>query len=962
MSPLGEEFRSSTMGQNIPGDPEFWERVAGLFEKLLEAESPEQLLAEEPEQDVAAAARKLWADHEKAERNNFLGAPAIDLTQAAARTQPVFGEGQLLAGRFRIARMLGHGGMGEVYLAQDEKLQVEVAVKTILAELAASAVFRGQLLTEVRSARVVTHPNVCRIFEVFDEDGVLFYTMEYLPGQPLTEWLDAEGADEGRRRRVALELAEGLSAAHEKDIVHRDFKPANVIVRPDGTAVITDFGLARPQLGEPGQAQRSLGAGTVRYMAPELRRGERASVASDIYAYGAVLEELLPGHPVAATCLSEQPGQRPRTMRDVVSRLRGPATSRRMLMGVAAGAATAAGAGAWYLGRSQFRLYSQQRAIVNGIRTTVDGATPLAIRELLLLALRQSPLLRIVPDVRVRALLRQSRRSGELPASLADLFAVASVDRIPLVLETSAQEIATGIRLAVHLFTTGEEKPVLTVTGETAGPGRLVELVAGAAAELRRQLGESAAAMKSNLPLEQITSNVPEAVQLYYRAVQAQDKNDGDAALAYLDEAIRMDPDFAIAHQYRGVTLITKSRFNDAMPSLDRAFALRMRLQERERNLIEAQRYLVLGDPERSLAASKRNAVLYPDEPSYQRLTASAHARLGQFSESLGYCRRALELDPFNDNNLSELIVTLAEAKQPEEALRLYQEFRKQGNTSTLLDWGAGQARLVMGQYGEAAAAFARMGSASVRSRWAALLETIPQILQGDWAGASQRLANDLAHDDATNEQNRRHTRRLWLAELALLRDDRRQAQSYMEALLALLEPTAKSLEFIHQGGILAARSGTEGLAKQYLEALQKVDQQCGSTQSQGCVAHLVGVMGGDRGQLGRAKGLWPHPPVLLSCGEAELAAGDLPEANRTFEKLEALRGKTFKHYFPGIAVMGWRLQAKTLSAMSQKEEAFRLYQRVAEHWGTSGASGAWQREFLQEWTGIRNLMRGKPR
>jgi serine/threonine-protein kinase len=204
-----------------------------------------------------------------------------------------FVPGTLLAGRYRIVALQGRGGMGEVYRADDLKLGETVALKFLPETLERDADLRQHMLDETRIARRVSHPNVCRVYDVGEVDGRLFLTMEFVDGEDLASLLRRIGRLPGDKAvQVARELCAGLQSVHDAGILHRDLKPSNVMIDGRGRARLTDFGVAA--LAER-VADR---AGTPAYMAPEQIVGTTATVASDIYALGLVLFELFTGKSV----------------------------------------------------------------------------------------------------------------------------------------------------------------------------------------------------------------------------------------------------------------------------------------------------------------------------------------------------------------------------------------------------------------------------------------------------------------------------------------------------------------------------------------------------------------------------------------------------------------------------------------------------------------------------------------
>ena len=214
-----------------------------------------------------------------------------------ASSEHPFEPGELLDGRFRIVREVAQGGMGIVYEAVDQKLERRIALKC------AKSGFRRRLPPEVRNASEISHPNVCKIFEIHTAstgDGEIdFLTMEFLEGETLAERLRNGPLPEKEARTIAQQLCAGLAEAHRNHVIHGDLKSNNIILTSADhgaiRAVITDFGLARTLQAPQRTVQSGQAAGTPDYMAPELWRGEKASVASDIYALGVILYELAGG-------------------------------------------------------------------------------------------------------------------------------------------------------------------------------------------------------------------------------------------------------------------------------------------------------------------------------------------------------------------------------------------------------------------------------------------------------------------------------------------------------------------------------------------------------------------------------------------------------------------------------------------------------------------------------------------
>src|SRR5213592_2411802 len=219
-------------------------------------------------------------------------------------------------GRYEIRSKIGEGGMGEVYLAQDTKLERKVALKILPADVGTNRDRIERFSREAKSAAALSHPNIAQIFEIRVDAGTHFIAMEFIDGQTLREKIHQEGTPLRKLLRFLQHAAEGLAKAHAAGIVHRDLKPENIMITRDGHAKILDFGLAKliePQGQESGR-ERELSSeivtavmalhsmpgvlrGTAGYMSPEQAQGKTSAVdhRSDIFSFGCILYEAATG-------------------------------------------------------------------------------------------------------------------------------------------------------------------------------------------------------------------------------------------------------------------------------------------------------------------------------------------------------------------------------------------------------------------------------------------------------------------------------------------------------------------------------------------------------------------------------------------------------------------------------------------------------------------------------------------
>lgn len=213
---------------------------------------------------------------------------------------PLLEPGTVIASRYRIKYPLGHGGMGSVYLACDQILgDDEIAIKVLRrsqspSQPRANDLIVDRFIREVRLTHKINHENVVRTFDIGRDGDLLYYTMEYLPGQTLEVAINQGALPLRSVIDIAQQIMKGVFAVHSVGVVHRDLKPANIIVASDGTLKLTDFGIARSDAAPQTLAAADV-LGTVRYLAPEVLRGEMATSAADLYSLGVVLFELLTG-------------------------------------------------------------------------------------------------------------------------------------------------------------------------------------------------------------------------------------------------------------------------------------------------------------------------------------------------------------------------------------------------------------------------------------------------------------------------------------------------------------------------------------------------------------------------------------------------------------------------------------------------------------------------------------------
>ena len=204
-------------------------------------------------------------------------------------------------GPYEIQSLLGAGGMGEVYRAQDTRLQRTVAIKILPAHLSSQADLHARFAQEAKSISGLQHPNICVVHDIGSQDGVDFMVMEYVSGQTLDKLIPSGGMATDQAIRYAIQVADALARAHSAGIVHRDLKPANIMVDDSGLVKVLDFGLAKLAVPASGNEDATMATspgmivGTVAYMSPEQAEGKSIDARSDVFSFGSVLYEMLAG-------------------------------------------------------------------------------------------------------------------------------------------------------------------------------------------------------------------------------------------------------------------------------------------------------------------------------------------------------------------------------------------------------------------------------------------------------------------------------------------------------------------------------------------------------------------------------------------------------------------------------------------------------------------------------------------
>jgi len=622
-----------------------------------------------------------------------------------------YAAGDVFAGRYRMIARVGRGGMGDVWRADDLTLEAPVALKLMNA---ASAADRARILQEARLARQITHPAVCRVFDVGEADGAVFLSMELVEGEDLAALLKRAGRLTSERvTDIGQQLCAGLAAAHAEGVLHRDLKPANVLMDSNGRVRITDFGIA--------VTTRDVATcgpiGTLGYMAPEqLAPDGHVTERTDIYALGVILYELVTGRPhhaVEAGNATSQlallaPGIDPRLERAIgkaiaphshdrpasaiemaaelstVHATTGSSSTRRIstLAGAAAAIVLAAVAVFLWIRPASPVLTDRDTIVVaDFLNSTGDPVFDSTLKVALSVALEQSPFLKVFPDERAQQTLLLMQRPPEQGITRALAREVARREQLKALVAGSIASLGRNYVVALEAVNAESGDVMAREQVEVNSKEEVLSAMGAAVSKLRRKLGESLSSVQRyDVPLPQATTPSLEALQAYARALDRGRINPRLESIAHLKRALELDPHFALA-----MALLSGVYSNTGQTALApewsrKAFELRDRVTERERYFIAWRYYRDATQAfDSGLDLARSWTAAYPREAFAFNSLGWSSWSLGQHQQAIGPFRDSIRLDTRFIPPVSNLIATLTALNQFGAARNVLEESRAIG-------------------------------------------------------------------------------------------------------------------------------------------------------------------------------------------------------------------------------------------------------------------------------------------
>jgi serine/threonine protein kinase/tetratricopeptide (TPR) repeat protein len=741
--------------------------------------------------------------------DDFLETPAVPRAIHRHLGLPVFAPGDVLADRFQIVRCIGHGGMGEVYEANDLELGIAIALKTVRAMFASDDRIVAKFRQEVLQARAVAHGNVCKVYDLFSHQmpagAVRFLTMELLAGITLAESLKTRGPMPIREAAaVAAQVAAALDEAHRLRIVHRDLKPGNVMLVTSGSsmrAVVTDFGLAvRVAESDPltlSASERQ--AGTQHYIAPEQHTSGLLGPPADVYAFGALLHEMICGRPpdggrsapevprswrrAINACRREDPGARPGS---ASAALRMALPSRRRQWALGALLVAAVLALSLYPYWSRFLKQNPQPPLRSVVLADVLNETREAdldgVTDMLRYQLTQSAILNVLEQSAVSETLARMVASADQPLSLAQAREVAWRRSADVIVSGRIRGRAPSYVLTMRFERRGAQPdvsgPNQARSFEARDRTELQHAVEEAGRWIRRAAGESTKDIpQADKPVEEVTSNSWEAVALFSRAQTLSAQSRPRDALALFEEAVRIDPDFALAWMRMGDIHMSRRATAEGYASWTKAIDAfrRRKLTTRETYRIRGMFASDTEDHAEAERVFRLYSVAYPNDFAPYFYIARPLLMLGRVDEAIQMLQMAGSKDPTAFSVPAQLAMFELQAGRLDLAAGYIATVRRLGQGSWA-DCIQGQLEFLRGSYDAARRTFKSLERSQdplLRSRATALQASV-LAETGRLADAIVTLQRGADADAASGDQTSRADKLLAVADL-LLRSQQRQ-------------------------------------------------------------------------------------------------------------------------------------------------------------------------------------------
>jgi eukaryotic-like serine/threonine-protein kinase len=902
-------------------------------------------------------------------------------------------------GRFLIGDRLGKGGMGEVYLAQDTKLKRQVALKRLAPSLRADALYRRRFQEEAERASRFSDSHVAALYDVFEEQGEIFLVMEYIEGENLRQRLRRPLTLE-QFFDIAMQSAEALAAAHERGIVHCDIKPENIMLTNSGQVKILDFGVAKymPRSDQSSTVDRSgTMGGTPAYMSPEVLLEKIPDGRADVFSLGVVFYEALTGHHpflassfVATTdrirtetptpirifnsqvpdglealvskALAKEPGQRYTSARDLLEDLRlvqagltptklqpilPPPFVRKPARWAIAAAAVALVAAAvftfYHRAQSTPILSERGWVLIGDFESRGDDPIPDAgVREGLTIALQQSRYVNVFPRSGVYETLQRMKKPEGARVDEGLGREICQRENLQVLLTGSIEHVGKTYQITVQALDPVRGNLLFAEKERFSNKEQFFEKADALAKQARKDLGESLGGIeKTSRPLAKVTTSSLEALQLYSQGKDAMDQGKVDEVLSPLQGALKLDPDFAMAHsllaKFYG-SIVGKNE--KGLIEAKRAFELRQGVTDRERLWIEANYFSMQERYEDVVQSLSVLVNLYPDDFDAHVELAGAYYDVARVDKTIAELRQVLKLRPLSLTAHSQLIEYLARSNANDEAISIYEQARGRGLDSPELHRGLGLAYLGLGKGPEARAEF------RILEKQAPPYQDLGEFYLAQADLYEGRLASGRAHletliktDEASHNKGLQPAAHYLLGRIHLLLGRTQLARQEAKQILDFPVTDLQVVD-LRAAGTLYARAGDVASAKQLLDRLQATSQETPTAWNKSSALILQGEIAlAERAPqqaldvfVGAGKA-YPQAPIPLGLASAYEQQRDWTRAIEQWQHVVDSRGEILQEEFPADLALAHLQLARCQTKRGDSAAARAEYQQFLQLW-----------------------------
>jgi eukaryotic-like serine/threonine-protein kinase len=895
---------------------------------------------------------------------------------------PALLPGTMLGGRYKILQMIGEGGMGAVYKAEDRELGRTVALKVIRPELASNPEILQRFKQEIVLASKVTDRNIIRIYDLGDADGIKFITMEFVEGEDFCNLLQRQSKLPAAEAVELMEqVVSGLRAAHRVGIIHRDLKPGNIMRATDGRVLVTDFGLARSLQGD-GMTRTGAMLGTMEYMSPEQAQAKELDARSDIFTVGLILYELLTGimpyhadsaiasllkrtqqraipisdidknvpgalSNIVSKCLERDPGLRYRSADELLSDLwawqgksgRVSASSTQLRMNrlrelgwlrvaavlVLAGALV--GGAVWYLGKGNTaaqKVHEPVSVLVADFQNnTSDSVFDGTLEPTFNLALEGASFISAYSrgDARKAAVLLKPGVAA-LDESLARL--VAQREGVSAVVSGSISPERQGYKITARAVDSVTGNVISTQQISVQNKDDVLHSVGVLAAKLRQVLGDATPESAQLLQMATFSSSSLDASHEYALGRDLSDRGNYEEAAKYYRRAIELDPNMGRAYAALANLENNTGQTTDSAKHYDMAMTRIDRMSDREKYRTRAEYFLFKREPREAIQQYSGLVKQFPGDTSAHSNMALAYFEMRDFPMALQEGRLAVQYagkSVLERNNLALFAIYAGEFATGEKYAHevIQQEPAYLGGAA----FGAlAMAQMGQGHLDDARQTYQKLAAVGIRGISMSKLGLADIALyQANASEAIPILESGIKEDVENKDTTAAAVKSIALAHAYLLAGRNPQAVAAAEKAVAL----DKQPSTLHAAGTVLSEAGeaakAQSLASQLESSLDSEPQLYGTL--------LEGKIALDRGnarkavltlkEAGQKTDTWIGHLLL---GRSYLEAGMYPEASSEIESCLKRPGEASALYLDDLPT--FRLLPPVYYYMGRVQEALK--------------------------------------